>query len=147
MFIKPAGTSTGVAVNDTHVYWTHAYNGAIGRARLNGRRVERKFVTFGARPRALAVDDKYVYWTADKKGWIGRAKLNRTRVNPRFITGVAERGWESLLGLAVNARHVYWANHDTDKIGRAKLDGTRVNPRFIRARSRPFGLAVGPGGG
>jgi len=146
-FIKPplVGAATAVAVNDTHVYWTHRYNGAIGRARLNGGRVERKFVTFGARPEALAVDDKYVYWT-NNRGRIGRAKLDGTRVNSRFITGVAERGSESLVGLTVNARHVYWANHDTHKIGRAKLDGTRVNPRFIRA-GHLDGLAVGPGRG
>jgi len=136
-FIPGASIASGVAVNSAHIYWINACNGAIGRATLNGRRVNQSFITGldsppACGPNYLAADEKHIYWANLSKGAIGRANLDGTGIDENFIpTGVGVRS------VAVDATHVYWTNTiDVDgtrtaAIGRANLDGTNVNPSFL----------------
>lgn len=51
-------TSTEMAVDSGHLYWTSRANGGtIGRSNLDGSNIERSFIIAGPRPLGLRVDD------------------------------------------------------------------------------------------
>lgn len=164
-FIKvpPVGWATGapeaVAVGAGQIYWTTS--GApprpfastvsyIGRANLDGSRVEPALVTAG-NVMGIAVDDPHIYWT-DNTHWvdasdrgIGRANLDGSAADPNFIA--AGNGF--LVGIAVDSTHIYWASEciggpacSRSAIGRANLDGSGVEQTFISSATYPADLAV-----
>ena len=126
----------GVAVDADHIYWT-SQNGKIGRARIDGSRVDRNFIKAGTSDPsqisriALAVDAEHIYWTdvgpedAPGAGSIGRANLDGTGVQENLVSGVLFP-----LSVAVGDSHIYWVNY-ARSIGRANLDGTGVEQDFI----------------
>jgi virginiamycin B lyase len=135
-----------------HIYWTssagtsHGIVNDIGRAKLNGTGVDRRFI---ALPRAImpwgvAVNGQNVYWTAIALPavGIGRANLNGTGINQRFMPVMRMNGVVTGNGgLAVAGGYIYWAN-GTD-IGRANLDGTDINPNFIPGSPAAITIAGG----
>ena len=136
-----AATPGSVAVDAAHIYWTDYANGTIGRANLDGSRVNRKFITGADAPVSVAVDTGHVYWTNTQPGTIGRANVDGGGVNQNFIAGVG-----SVIptgGVAVDAAHLYWANGLT--IGRANLDGTTVDPSFITGAGTATDVAIDAG--
>jgi hypothetical protein len=153
-FITGLYNPGGVAVDGAHVYWTDdrpfghpsfTRDDAIGRARLDGTRVDQAFISFSrtAFPAAVAVDRAHVYWASEiyqaTYGSIARADLDGTDVDQRFIT-LPERGSR---GVAADGTYVYWSNFLTGSIGRAKVDGTSVDNAFITGADQPWGVAVG----
>jgi virginiamycin B lyase len=133
-----AATPGSVAVDAAHIYWTDYATGTIGRANLDGSRVNRKFITGADAPVGVAVDAGHVYWTNTQPGTIGRANVDGGGVNQNFIAGVG-----SVIptgGVAVDAAHVYWTNGQT--IGRANLDGTTADPTFITGAGVPGDVDV-----
>src|SRR5262245_14344946 len=54
----------GIAVDDAHIYWANAADGAIGRANLDGSGIYQRFLSTGAgtTPTGVAVDGGHVYW-------------------------------------------------------------------------------------
>ena len=126
----------GVAVDADHIYWT-SENGKIGRARIDGSRVDRNFIKSGTSDPslisriALAVDAEQIYWTdvgptgAPGAGSIGRANLDGTGVQENLVSGA-----DFPLSVAVGGSHIYWVNLGRS-IGRANLDGTGVDQDFI----------------
>jgi hypothetical protein len=136
-----AATPGSVAVDAAHIYWTDYATGTIGRANLDGSRVNRKFITGADAPVGVAVDAGHVYWTNTQPGTIGRANVDGGGVNQNFIAGVG-----SVIptgGVAVDAAHVYWTNGQT--IGRANLDGTTADPTFITGAGVPGDVDVDAG--
>jgi hypothetical protein len=140
----------GLAVNGEHIYWANSDKGTIGRANLNGTRVNLRFLTGLKSPTGLALGQTRLYWgnaPFGNSGSIGRADLTGGNVNQQFITGANEP-----LGVAVGGGHIYWANTGGGTIGRARLDGTHANPGFIQATvveagsdvASPGDVAVGP---
>ena len=89
----------------------------IGRARLDGTKVDRTFIpdptSFGGPSsgiREIAVDGDHIYWTdvfghagAGSSGSIGRANIDGTGAEPGFI-GFGEAAIPT--GLAVDASHI-----------------------------------------
>jgi virginiamycin B lyase len=122
-----------------YVYWTEPTAGAIGRANVDGTRVDNRFIRGASSPVWLALDNAHIYWTNSASGTIGRANLDGTGVNQRFITGANHP-----IGVAVEGAHIYWTNSTSGggSIGRASLDGTGVNQRFITGANHPIGVAV-----
>jgi hypothetical protein len=136
-----AATPGSVAVDAAHIYWTDYATGTIGRANLDGSRVNRKFITGADAPVGVAVDAGHVYWTNTQPGTIGRANVDGGGVNQNFIAGVG-----SVIptgGVAVDAAHLYWANGLT--IGRANLDGTTMDPSFITGAGTATDVAIDAG--
>jgi len=94
-FITDAFGGTGLAVDDTHVWWAWAdrFHGGIGRVNLDGTGVETSVIGGGEDFFAygVAVDDTHVYWRGGFHSPvglpIGRAKLDGSRANHEFITG------------------------------------------------------------
>ena len=129
----PAGWPSGGG----RIYWSNtAPAGGIGRAKLNGSGVQRRFVPTDGYACGVAVDRSHLYWANRDAGTIGRANLNgkRRRVRQGFI-----RGGNDICGVAVNRAHIYWADRASDSIGRANIDGkpSSVKTSFIRGRAIP----------
>jgi virginiamycin B lyase len=135
-----------------YLYWSNTtggppkFNGTIGRARLNGTRVNQRFISGASFPSVVLVFGQYLYWanTAPLRkgaGTIGRARLNGTDVNQKFITGATQP-----VGLTAAHGYLYWTNH-TGWIGRAKINGTDVNQKFIKTAQPdgPDDVVVGAG--
>jgi hypothetical protein len=86
---------------EAFIYWTTARPGAIGRAKLNGKAVDHRFINGVQLLSAVAVDDSHVYWSHPST--IGRANLNGNGVADPFIN-VTEP-----YGVAVDDAHIYSA--------------------------------------
>jgi len=56
-----AKAPAGVALDGGYVYWANYGSGTIGRANLDGSRVDRHFIKAGDSPAGLAVDGRHVY--------------------------------------------------------------------------------------
>ena len=153
-FITGANGPGGLALDDTHIYWTNTGSGptfgcgtTIGRANRDGTGVNQSFITAAGSPNSIAVDGAHLYWTnvgcpLGSGTTIGRANIDGTGVDASFITGAS-----SPLGIAVDQAHIYWANvgaapGTSNSIGRANLDGTGVDQNFISTATGPGGVAV-----
>jgi len=139
-FITTPGSTHGVALNSTHVYWagqTGDEVGFIGRANLNGSGAVQKLISGLNAPGGISLSSTHVYWASQFGTTIERANLNGTGVNRNFIGGV-----ELPCATAADAEHVYWTDVARDTIGRANLDGSGVNRRFITGAKQPCGIAV-----
>ena len=75
-------------ISDRSTIWSN--NRAIGRAKLDGTHVRKRFIAPVVSPCGVAVDDRHVYWASAnnrRRHVIGRANLDGTHVDKRFITG------------------------------------------------------------
>jgi len=159
---------SGLAVNDTHVYWTSAGLGRlVGRARLDGGAEDSTVwipistgdATSGANPHGIAVNDTHIYWanydSGNAGGSIGRATIGDVqaeRVVERNFIPVGTAPNTGPRGVGLDSEHVYWGVYgtlgNTMQYGRANLDGTEVAHAFITApgaqpfNPRPTAIAV-----
>jgi hypothetical protein len=101
-FITGGDGGNGVAINGSHVFWTHSFmsNDFIGRANLNGNNAG-PFTSGLSDPLGIAVDGTHVYWGNSGTGAIGRVQLNASNPEPAFIPAAASVG--SPWGVAVDA--------------------------------------------
>jgi hypothetical protein len=138
-----------------HLYWANNTPGwgarpaatTIGRARLDGTRVEQSFVSgAGRRPCGVALNRKHIYWgelqggaigRPDEGGAIGRANRDGSGVNAKFVPTPGM----GTCGVAIAGSHIYWANGGA--IARANLDGTGVDRQFIPGLSTTAGGSCG----
>ena len=127
---------TDLAVDAAHIYGTGTYANTIGRANLDGTRVDQNLFT-ASLPLGLGVDASHVYWVtfdpstmALYRDAVGRANLDGTTVDENFIGGL-----NTAVDVAADADHVYWTSASgtggLPTIGRANLDGTEVDRDFI----------------
>jgi hypothetical protein len=131
------GSSCGLAVDSTHIYWVNDTLNSIGRANLDGSGATQTFITGASDPCGLAVDSAHIYWANASGATIGRANLDGTGPNADLIhTG------NSPCGVAVDGNYVYWDNWGGTSIGRASLDGSDPNQGFINGPLYPCGVAV-----
>lgn len=129
----------GVAVNETHVYWTSdppgsAADGSVGRANIDGTGVE-TIMSGLTDPVALALDANHLYVSqAGDVDLVGRANLDGSGFVANFVDPEGEP-----TGVAVNATHIFWSNWEHnpppatagDWVGRANLDGTGVVQHWV----------------
>jgi hypothetical protein len=82
---------TGVAVDDTHLWWVYAdrFDRGIMRADLDGTGAERIVGGKNSGGCGIAVDDTHVYWTEEES--IGRARLDGSRPTHKLITTARRR--------------------------------------------------------
>lgn len=121
------GSSCGVAVNDTHIYWADSEWGRIGRATLDGyTELDFDFIGGADEPCGVVVDDSHVYWANRDGNSIGRARLDGEGVDQGFVEGV-----NGPCGVAVDDEFVYWAGRGPNVAGRALLHGGNKEPALI----------------
>jgi virginiamycin B lyase len=138
-WIKSGSAPRGLAVNDTHIYWT-VTGEKLGRANLDGSEPDLEFIVLvGSNVDGVDVDENWLYWADKGKNNIGRAKLDGSEVNTSFITAPND-----CADLRVNSTHIYWVNDSGNTIGRANLDGSEPNNSLISGSSTGTGLALGP---
>jgi hypothetical protein len=109
------------------IFWA-TNNNTIGRANVDGKGVNEKFITGASHPAQIATDGTYIYWANYGNGTISRALPDGTEVDLNFITGASNS-----LGLAVTTAGIFWTNAFGTgfTIGNASLDGSGVNQSFI----------------
>lgn len=137
-----------------YIYWANSAgtsHNEIGRARLNGTGVDRRFIVFPSAtlPWGVAVNGQHVYWTASALPavGIGRANLNGTGVNQSFMPSKEVNGGYGATAFVVNGGYIYWTNTCCGTIGRANLNGTDINPNFIAGAAASETVAITAAGG
>lgn len=130
----------GIATDRRYLYWADSEAATLGRADINGGRVDRSLIQ--AEADALAVRAHYIYWTEGsfpgQPATIWRADLEGSHVHKLASVGTGT----FLGGLAVGARYIYWTNLDKGTIGRVNINGSHVDRSLIAGIVRPRGLAV-----
>ncbi len=84
------GDVQGVAVDATHVYWTHERADGLGttdvlRAPLSDPSARQQLVSVPNWIVGVAVDDQHVYFSQYGSGWIGRTELDGENDDVEFI--------------------------------------------------------------
>ena len=125
---------------NAQIYWSDLASGNIGRANLNGAKVNKRFIEGPVTPAGLTVAGRHIYWADSNRDTIGRARLDGSGVNESLVQ-VPDPF--TPYDVAVNGRYIYWPNASTF-IGRAKLNGTGVQPKFITTspHGSTFSVAV-----
>src|SRR5258708_450149 len=131
----------GTPTPTRRIYWGNVGTYTIGRANLNGQKVNQNFIAIASvGALGLEVDSSHIYWGNGNPETIGRADLDGQNVNQNFIVPGQSVG---LYGLAVDSSHIYWADIN-NRIGRAELDGQNVNVSFISGCRPPRAVAAAP---
>jgi virginiamycin B lyase len=135
--VNTVNGASGVAVNDTHVFWGDLNSASIGRANLDGGSPNPGFISLSAFPEGVAIDATFIYAVIPNPvgGNIARVPIGGGGFD--FIpTGV------NPCGAAVNAAHIYFANGVNGTIGRANIDGSDVAVNFIPGADSPCGVGL-----
>ncbi|MGW6263057.1 DUF5050 domain-containing protein [Streptomyces sp. NPDC055085] len=130
--------SYGVAVNDSHIYWTNFGDGKVYAANTDGSGVNT--LESGQQgqnlPAGVAVDDSNIYWSdLAGDGAIKKANLDGTD------SGVITLFTGHSRGLAVDGSHIYWTNADDGTIYEASLNGSGMKP-LVTGQNAKAGIAV-----
>ena len=123
-----------------HVYWADQSGDSIGRAHLDGTRVEPRFVSGASTPRAVAVAGPRIYWAhGGSPGSIGFAGRDGSAPNQSFIATAG-----SPTGVAVDSGAVYWTHtvSGAGKIGRVGHGGLGANQSSGPTAASPCGIAA-----
>lgn len=121
------GTSCGVAVNDSHLYWADSRWDRIGRATVDGyTEIDLDFITGAEEPCGVALDEDHVYWANRGGNSIGRARLDGGGVDQGYVDSVS-----GPCGVAVDGDFVYWTGSGPNVVGRALLLGGDKGPPLI----------------
>jgi virginiamycin B lyase len=122
------------------VYWSD--DNAIGRARLSGSHLQRRFIVLprqkgGGVADGLATDGTYLYFSRCEDDTIGRVDLADGAVDQAFISTPVKSCPQ---GIAVAGTHLYWTELGSGTIGRANLDGTGADGRWLNVHTHqgPF---------
>jgi hypothetical protein len=152
-FIDGAGVATdptGVAINGTHIYWSHdeGTGGSIGQDTIGGSGTpDPTFIDTNGDPQGISLDATNVYWThvSSAAGWVGRASQGGF-VPPVFGQEFQATDGTSLCGVAANGDRAFWANPGSPgSVGSAHgIDPPEQD--YITATNDPCGVAMAGGG-
>lgn len=90
--LAPTSCPQGISVAGRHLYWTELGAGTIGRATLDARGVDGRWLHIRSTqgPFQVAADGAHVYWSwggvAGSPAYTGRADANGTHIDPRFLS-------------------------------------------------------------
>ncbi len=139
------GVADGLASDGTHLYFTRCVDDTIGRAALNGARVDVRLIALGPRscPQGISVGGRHLYWTELGSGTIGRATLGGRGVDGHWLHIRSRQG---PFQVAADGAHVYWSwggvAGSPSYTGRADANGTHIDPRFLTDSLYPMALAA-----
>lgn len=122
--------ATGLALDSQHIYWGENLLGTVGRAELDGRKVEEGFVPAPGDPCSVAVDSAHLYWSDATGNAIGRASLDGSAVEPKFIDPGVPIG----CGVAVFESHIYFGTNlypSSSTMARFGTDGSDPQTAFF----------------
>jgi virginiamycin B lyase len=124
----------GVAVTDTHVYWTNYADGSIGRANIDGTEPGLWQPLAAGNVTGIETKGDYLYWGRWGGGGIGRGSLGGADFDPFWISGV---GTTATLAL------VHEASMSAFAVDQAKID-FKKKPDSDKVRLKgDFSLAAG----
>jgi hypothetical protein len=151
-FIGGAGVATdptGVAINGTHIYWSHdaGAGGSIGRDTIGGSgSPAATYIATTSDPQGVGLDASLVYWTQTiaASGWVGRA----LQFNGNVLSQTFQPTADTLqCGVAANGDRAFWANPGTPgSIGSAHGVDPPDDQNYIPgAANDPCGVAMTTG--
>jgi hypothetical protein len=137
---------TGLAADQSFIYYLDGISSSIGRAPLGGGMAQTNFVPVSSAQVGLAVDASFLYWgTADNT--VGRVPVGGGTPNASFVSNAAGATQE-VFGVAINSQYVFWGNNSGalsgNFVGRANIGGGSPNPTLVPGASRPNWLAAAP---
>jgi hypothetical protein len=120
----------GIAAADGHIYWTSIVSHNIGRADLQGRHINRHFITALGFVGDPTIGGGYIYWNDEENlfsaghKWIARAKLNGGDVQNTLINitryGAGQLAADALgPGSETAPTHRKPRRHGTVRVGRS----------------------------
>jgi hypothetical protein len=127
-------TASALTASGGWLYWVDGT--FVGRVRLGGSHVARRFLNLRAfNPLDAASDGHYLY-LSNCSSHIGRVDLADRHFEPAFIT--LERN-ACAWGLAVGGQYLYWAEASgpPSYIGRAALTGTSPDDHWLNLHNLP----------
>jgi hypothetical protein len=155
-FIGGAGVATdptGVAINGTHIYWSHdaGAGGSIGRDAIEGSASPTAtLIATNGDPQGVSLDAANVYWThafgsPTPAGWVGRGSLGGF-VPTSFGQAFQPTADTSQCGVAANGDRSFWANPGSPgSIGSAHGVDEPDQNYIPSAASDPCGIAMTTG--
>lgn len=138
------GVDDGLASDGTSLYFTRCSDHTIGRAELNGRHIDLRFISLGPNdcPQGISVGGRHLYWTELGSGTIGRATLSGHGADGQWLH---VKGRPGPFQVAADSAHVYWTwgglFRTPADTGRADTNGTHIDPRFLPDSLYPMALA------
>jgi hypothetical protein len=141
---KGGGVADGLASDGSHLYFTRCVDDTIGRAGVNGRQIDMRFISLGPKscPQGISVGGRHLYWTELGAGTVGRATLGGDGVDGRWLNIHSDQG---PFQVAADSAHVYWTwggvVGSPAYTGRADANGTHVDRRFLTDSLYPMALA------
>ena len=139
------GVADGLASDGSHLYFSRCADSTIGRADLNGRHVNQRFISLDGRtcPQGLAVAADHIFWTELGQGKIGRASLNGRGDDAHWLNIHSHQG---PFQIAVGDGRVYWTwggeNGTPSYTGRANANRSHQDRRFLPDSIYPMALSA-----
>lgn len=141
---------TGLAVDDTHVYWTNmgsdnASDGTVSRRPKSGGNIQ-IIATGQAHPERIAVDGKYLFWTrlgenvGGLAGWTGGTIVRARKDGSSSPATVAPASWPT--DLAIDREHIYFTEHRAATIRRVGKSGITSAVTLVSTNEPGFPTAI-----
>ena len=133
------GDPSGIAVTPSAIYWQHDGN-EIGRANIDGSRVDPNFISATTSSCGLAADSNFLDFLNTGGPRIGRASLDGSSVTPDFASIP-----EAFCGLSADYDYLYWASDSGNTVGAVPVGGGAADPDYLDAGTTgggPSGVAV-----
>lgn len=124
----------GLAVDETHVYWTDSVPGVIAKTPIEGGPIT-TLVARGDKTTGLAVDATHAYWSEWGSGRIGKVLKNGGGI---AILATEQRGARSI---AVDDDRVYWVHPPSSTIRSIGKNGGAI-VTHATGQKHPYALAV-----